>query len=77
MPPARGFDRHDGVQAVVLTGKERERLKLGDIRVGSGHFALDFVQERIALGHVGLFFGEVKIRLDVRSAFARVWHRTR
>jgi len=23
------------------------------------------VQERIALGHVGLFFGEVKIRLDV------------
>src|SRR6266550_1527991 len=27
--------------------------------------APDFVEERIALGHVGLFFGEVKIRLDV------------
>ncbi len=57
--------RHDGVEAVVFAGEKRERLELGDIRVGGGHFALDILEQRIALGHVGLFFGEMKIRFDV------------
>ena len=39
-----GLDGHDGVQAVVFTGKQRERLQLGDIGVGRGDFALDFSQ---------------------------------
>ncbi len=60
-----GFDGHDGIQSVVLAGEQRERLELGDIRVGGGHFALDFAKQRIALGHVGFFLGEMKIRLDI------------
>ena len=45
-----GLDGHDGVQAVVLTGEQRERLQFGDIGVGGGDFALDFVEQRVALG---------------------------
>ena len=60
-----GLDRHDGVQAVVFAGKQRERLEFGDICVGGGDFALDIAEQRVALGRVGFFFGEMKIRLDI------------
>lgn len=60
-----GLDGHDGVQAVVLPGEQSERLQFRDKGVGRGDFALDFVEQGFALGHVGLFFGKTKIRFDV------------
>ena len=60
-----GLDGHDGVQAVVLTGEQRDRFQFGNVGVGGVDFALDFAKQRIALGNIGFFLGEMKIRFDV------------
>ena len=44
-----GLDGHDGVEAVAFAGEQRFGLELGDVFIGGGEFAIDVVQERVAL----------------------------
>lgn len=60
-----GLNRKDGVELVALAREQRLGFERTDIVVGSGEFLRNIVEDRIALGAIGFFFGKAEIGFDV------------
>ena len=68
-----GLDGHDGVEAVVFAGEQRDRFQFRDVFIGGVDLALGVAQERIALRDVVLFLGQMEIgsmSLAMRASFS-------
>jgi hypothetical protein len=60
-----GLDGHNGVEVVSLSGEERPGLEFGDVSVRGVDLPVQLFQQVVLLLDVGLFLGEMDVRLDV------------
>jgi len=59
-----GLDGHDGVEVVVLAGKQSFGFEAADVAVRGGKFLAEVLQQFFFVD-VGFAFGELDVRLDV------------
>jgi hypothetical protein len=60
-----GLDGHDGVEVIGLSGKERLGFQFRDVAIRRAELAVQLFQQIVFLLDVGLFLGEMDVRLDV------------
>ncbi len=64
--PARaGLDGHDGVEVIGLPGEQRLGFQFRDVAIRGVELPVQLFQQVVLLFDVGLFLGEMDVRLDV------------
>ena len=64
-PPRTGLDSHDRVEVIGLPGEQRLGFQVRDVAIRGVELPIQLFQQVVLLFDVGLFLGEMDVRLDV------------
>src|SRR6267143_4719512 len=59
------LDGHDGVEVIAFTGKQSLGFQVGDVILGVGQLAVEFLEQIVALAGIAFLLREVNVGVQV------------